>query len=351
MNNRTRYTGVMLAVVLLVFSGCSSTWPWHSDWGRSSSWSSLFAQKPTSPGLAVSPGGIPATNPVTSATQSVANSFKAAGDKVASALDVKPKVIPANDPSKLSSRPEQLTPALYVQAAQLSENQGATSQAKRQYEKALELDPRDVNTLVAMARFCDRQGQADEALRRYQQAHKLAPANTIVLNDLGLFHARHGNLDAALEALDQAVRLDSRNVRYRNNLAATMIEARRVAEAVDVLRVVHPEAVALFNTACLLAMKNETQPAAALLEQSLRIDPSQVAAREMLQQLRSAPQFTPSGIPPQGQPAVARNAPLGAPLETASRRNSTVWESTSAYDGAYRPFDLQDLPRKLPATQ
>jgi len=352
MNNRMRSAGITLAIALLGLAGCSSTPPWQSNWGHASSWSRFFGQKRTATSdFSIAPGGMPATDPLTSATQSVNKSLKAAGDRVASAFVVKPKVIPAYDPSNLSSRPEQLTPALYVHAAQLSEKQGAIVQATRQYEKALELDPTNVNTLVAMARFCDRQGQTDEALRRYQQARGLAPANTIVLNDLGLFYARHGNPDAALEALDQAVRLDSRNVRYRNNLAAALVESRRVAEAIDVLRGVHPEATALFNTACLLALKNQTQPATALLEQSLRIDPSQPEALEMLHEFRAQSLVAQAAVPPQNWPAVSPDLPLATRLETASRPRSNVWESTPAYEHGYEPVESASLPRKLPAPE
>ncbi len=344
MNNGMRSAGAAVASLLLAFAGCAPTLPWERDWGASTSSSSLGGV--THPSLtAAAP---PAANPFTAASQSVNKAFKSAGDKVAAALDVQPKVIPADDPAKLSSRPEQLTPALYVQAAQWSENQGTIEQAEQQFERALALDPRNVNTLIAFARFHDRQGNADEALRRYQQARSLAPTNTTVLNDLGLFHARRGDLAASLDALQQAVRLDPRNVRYRNNLAAALIESKRVSEAVDVLRTVHPEATALFNVACLLSMKNETQQAASLLEQSLRIDPSLVAASQMLQGIRNRDtMLAQPAMPPRGE-AATLNAPLQSRLETAYRSRPQVWESTPARDRSAGTFEPEDLPRKLP---
>ncbi len=355
MTNRMRSAGATVAGLWLALAGCSSSLPWERDWGHSTSSSRLGGQAGSSqggtthPSLAAAPGPAPAANPFTTATQSVNQAFKSAGDKVASALEVKPKVIPADDPAKLSSRPEQLTPELYVQAAQYSENQGSIAQARQQFERALELDPRNVNTLVAFARFHDRQGHADEALRRYQQARSLAPTNTMVLNDLGLFHARRGDLATSLETLQQAVRLDPRNVRYRNNLAAALIESQRVTEAVDVLRAVHPEATALFNAACLLSRKNETQQAAALLEQSLRIDPSLVAANQMLRQLRTSDaMLAQSAMPPRGDETATVDAPLTPRLETAYRSRPQVWESTPACDRTEEMLGLDDLPRKLP---
>jgi len=330
--------------------------PWEHDRGQPTSLSSFFdrdhsslAGSPsqngvTRPSLTATPSGASAASPLAAATQSVTNAFKSAGEKVSSALEVKPKVIPAADPAKLSSRPERLTPALYVQAAQWSEKQGAIPAATQQYEKALELDPRDVNALIAFARFQDRQGNGDEALQLYQQAHALAPTNTTVLNDLGLFYARRGNTDASLEMLQQAVRLDPRNVRYRNNLAAALIESRRVAEAIDVLRAVHPEATALFNAAYLLSLRNDTQQAATLLEQSLRIDPSLVAAQDMLRTLRSP-------ASPNMPPTEMRGVAEGPELNTACRSRVQVWESTPRREAPSEWPTSSLSPRNLPPVE
>ncbi len=356
MKNPMTRAGAAWACVLLLAAGCSSKMPWERDWGQPTSLSGFFGQDPSSlagstprnatprPSQTATPSAAPASNPVVAATESVTTAFKSVGDKVSSALEVKPKVIPAADPAKLSSLPERLSPALYIQAAQWSETQGAISTARQQYQKALELDPHDVNTLIAFARFQDRHDHGEEAQRLYQQAQALAPANATVLNDLGLFHARRGNLDASLNALQQAVRLDPRNVRYRNNLAAALIESRRVSEAIDVLRGVHPEAAALFNAACLLSLKNETQQAAALLEQSLRIDPSLVAAQDMLRQIRGpAAAIAAAAVPP--------DAGEGPDLNTAFRPRVEVWESTASRNGPSGLTTSGNSPRNLPPVE
>ncbi|NLF73369.1 MAG: tetratricopeptide repeat protein [Candidatus Anammoximicrobium sp.] len=369
MNNRKPLARVLWLCFLLFAAGCSSPLPWERDWGRSGSTSlsgffnpdrASLAGNPSHsatmhPSAAAAPSGAAAASPlsaatqsVTKATQSVTKAFKSAGEKVSSALDVKPKVIPASDPAKLSSAPARLTPALYVQAAQLSENQGAVEHARQQYEKALQLDPRDVNALIAFARFQDRQGNGDQALQLYHRAQGLAPTNTTVLNDLGLFHARRGNLSASLESFQTAVRLEPRNVRYRNNLAAALIESGRVAEGVDALRAVHPEATALFNAACLLSQKNQTQEAAALLEESLRIDPSLVAAQDMLQKLRGPAATIAS---PDRPPAERHGGQDGPELNTAFRNRIQVWESTARREVSPQLSSSNVLPRKLPSVE
>lgn len=356
MNNPVQRAKAAWACVLLLAAGCTSPAPWERPWGQSTSLAGFFGQDPSSsastpprggvtrPSQTATPSGLPAANPMVAASQSVTGAFKSVGEKFSSALEVKPKVIPAADPSKLSSRPEHLSPTLYLRAAQLSESQGAIPAARQQYEKALELAPHDVNTLIAFARFLDRHDQPDQALRLYQQARAAAPANTMVLNDLGLFYARRGNLTASLEVLHQAVRLDPRNVRYRNNLAAALIETRRVTEAIAVLKGVYPEATALYNAAYLLSLQNETQQAAALLEQSLRINPSLVAATDMLRQLRSP-------APSLAAPAISPRAADGPAWNTAMRDRAQIWESRAA-DNASASLTTSGLsPRKLPPVE
>ena len=112
---------------------------------------------------------------------------------------------------------------------------------------------------------------------------------------------------------------------------------------------VHPEATALFNVACLLSMKNETQQAASLLEQSLRIDPSLVAASQMLQGIRNRDtMLAQPAMPSSGDEAATLNAPLQSRLETAYRSRPQVWDSTPAHDRSAGTLEPDDLPRKLP---
>ena len=177
------------ACVLLLAAGCTSRMPWEHDWGQSTSCTSFVGQDPNSlvstpsrpsarssyrerprihdptawastpsqggvtlPSQNATPSDLPNANPLIAASHSVTSAFKSVGDMVSSALEVNPKMIPAADPAKLYSRPDHLTPAVYIEAAQLAESQGAIAEARQQYEKALVLNPRDVTALIAFAR-------------------------------------------------------------------------------------------------------------------------------------------------------------------------------------------------------
>jgi Flp pilus assembly protein TadD len=230
---------------------------------------------------------VAASTPSSSAspTASVSRVFRQVSTSVSNAFDRESPTASATDPSQLSSRPESLSPSLYVRAAAWSEDQGAISKAQQQYAKALELDPKNVKTLVAFARFHDRQGHDNEALQLYRQAHDLAPNDVVVLNDVGLFQARRRNFAPALEALQQAVQSQPRNIRYRNNLAGVLVQAGRADEAVRVLRGVHSEAVANLNVGHFLYLEKNHAEATAYFRQAAMLDPSLVAARDMLDQL------------------------------------------------------------------
>jgi tetratricopeptide (TPR) repeat protein len=309
MPRMTYASGGLICAALLV-AGCTTALPWQNPgrnatagggapMGATASTNSANEFRLQLP----SPGQPAAAAASRSDPSTFTGALTSARDKFVSAFEIKPKVIEAPDPSKLSSQPQRLDPALYVRAAQWSESQNAALTAKQQYEKALELDPNSVTALVGYARFHDRQGHPDESLRLYERARQIAPQNAMVWNDLGLLHVRRGNVSAALDALQRAVSLDAKNPRYRNNLAATWIEAQRPAEALAVLRGFYPEANALFNVGYLLYLKQDLTQAADYLQAARAADPTLVAAQHMLQQMQlSGGPLSAPGRP--GQPSV-----------------------------------------------
>ena len=293
-----------------------------------------------------------------SPTESMSRVFRQVSTSVSNVFEREPQTVSATDPARLSSRPESLSPALYVRAAAWSEDQGAISKAQQQYAKALELDPENVQTLVAFARFQDRQGRDDEALQLYRQANSVAPNNVLVLNDVGLFQARRRNFAPALEALRQAVQLEPQSIRYRNNLAGVLVQAGQANEAVSVLRAVHSEAIAKLNVGHFLYMEKNYSEATAYFRQASQLDPSLVAARDMLNQIGETGQENDPAVPHIAQAKTGRterNA-YSSPYRMVGTSNTAVGESRSGYDS--RLPQLPNAPthtnaaeaRRLPPT-
>jgi Flp pilus assembly protein TadD len=315
-------------------------------WGRDST--SVASSKPPA---AVSP------------SESVSKVFRQVNTSITGAFDFQPEKIPANDPTRLSDRPGKLSPRVYVRAAAWAEDQDAPHIAQAQYEKALELDPDNAHALVAFARFQDRQGNGDEALQLYKRALAAAPESQVVLNDMGIFYARRRELDSSLDFLSKAVQLAPDNVRYRNNLAGVLVMSGRPEDAVVVLQTIHPNAVAHMNVGHFLYMEKDVRGAASYFQQASQLDPSLVAARELLrriglseaQQARKAPDPPPSADP-EMTPPVASETSFSGPVRLSSVPQVTVDETPSddsetvSTDGESSETETpSDGPRRLPA--
>lgn len=276
----------LLLAITLGTAGCSAP-AQHTDYGLSG-----FTGK--------YPAGDTTTEPnwVSDFGSSLGKGVKAAGAKVAEALDVQPPPAPANDPASLASMPENLEPIVYVQFAHTAEQQGNHQAAKRYFERALEEAPYDISILVPCARFCDRHGMAELAVQVYEQALEAAPLEPLVLNDLGLLYARQGALDEALDHLQQAVQQQPDNVRYRNNLAHVQIALGNTTGALESLQAVLPAPTAHFNVALLLQEQGKMSQSCAHLTRAVELDPSFAAAMDLL--ARSQAQTYVAQLPVEG---------------------------------------------------
>ena len=227
---------------------------------------------------------------------------KKLGNQVSDSLTIKPRVTPAADPVSLASPAKQVPAEFYTQAAWCAEQQGNPTAAASQYEKALEISPRDLATLISYARFLDRSDRPDDAVRIYQRAQAVEPNTAMVWNDKGLFHARRSQWQPALTALNQAVALQPNQLRYRNNLAAVLVQTQHPEQAVLELEKVHPPAVARYNVGCVLCQLHNYAAAAEYFAQAVRIDPSLTAAQGMLAKLQP-PMGVPEDLPSQPAPS------------------------------------------------
>ncbi len=301
-----RNTAVWLGLLALLAStstGCSSGafGLWDTGWPMARNRGSetgvypgpSYASYSRSKSGANSPGpGQPI--PAKSFTQSVAESIQSTSSKIADALTLKPRVIPAADPIALSNKPDKVDPQVFVATGRMYESQGEAAMALEQYRKALKIAPNDMSALLCSARLYDRQGQYEEATRLYRVATTKHPENALAFNDLGLCYARQGQVQSSLEALQQAVRLEPTSKRYRNNLATVLVEAGRINEAYDHMARVHGPAAAHFNLGYLLYERNDRTRAEEHFSKALELDPSLKQASQMLEQIGANERATDS---------------------------------------------------------
>lgn len=289
---------------------------------------SLFGGGSPTPAAAPAATGAAAANPV-------AKAWKSTTSAVSSALTIKPKTLPADDPVSLETKPPKISASTYIATGRLLESRQEFAKAQLEYEKAVKAEPANLTALVSLARLQDRQGRPDLAIGTYQKALKAHPNSGLVYNDLGLCHARKRDLASAVAMLHKAVEIESGKPSYRNNLATVLVEAGRTDEALRQLQSVHSPAAAHYNLAFLLNHRGQADQARRHLQLALELDPGLTHAREMLAQISSGAQSVPAGAsempqlgisqpyqPEVSSPAVSAAAPQVGPLGQATGAQS-----------------------------
>jgi tetratricopeptide (TPR) repeat protein len=253
-------------------------------------------------------GGLGSAKPAASDNFLMASWKKTTAAVTGAAGAKTPLPAPEDDPLRLDRLPKRIGPEVYVGAARLLENQGKIEGAEGKYLEALQASPDDLSALVGLARLYDRAGQGAKAIDTYQLARKAHPTSSLVCNDLGLCYRRQKQLEKSLAAFRQAIELQPDNAKYRNNLAAALVEADRDDEALRALTEVSPPAVAEYNLAYLLQERGRPGDAITHLQRAVAIDPHLESAQDLLAQLGG-----------RELPAVASQEAAAASLQTASR--------------------------------
>lgn len=304
---------------------------------------------------------------------SISSGVKSGFSKVGNALTPSSKsATPApsreDDAISLKSK-SKAGPELYVAVARLYEQSGKPADAERQYVAALKLSPNYLPALLGYAQLKDRLGLPDDSLRLYEQAAKAYPREPSVYNNMGLCYARCKRYDQAVAAMARAVQLAPHNARYRNNIAAILVEQGRLDEAFAQLKEMHGEAAAYYNMGYLLNSKGRTDVATRYFSLALRADPSMTAAERWLQHLQRTatrqrlPQHPAAeGVkiivpPPTEQPAPRRLPPIPS-AEPATNGPALPGISPShasppvtSFPDAPMPPDRNPAVRPLPRTE
>lgn len=277
---------------------------------------------------------------------------------VASMKEYSPDMFSGNKPNPVAAAapssdvpfdPKKPTPELHVSLAQYAHRSGQIPQARQHYQKALAMDPKNLDALLGAARLEDREGRLDVAQMLYQRAAKAHPQSATAQNDLALCYARRGDLPTAARMLDQAVRLEPRKALYRNNSAKVLVEMNQVKPAMDHLMAVHTPAVANYNMAVLLNDRGRGAEAVPFLSQAISVDPAMQPAHEMLAQLTApmTPRYEHS-IVAQQQPTMPAPAAYGGESilptpEAVAAMPNAPWIAPA---GATQPVD--SAPMLLP---
>jgi tetratricopeptide (TPR) repeat protein len=115
--------------------------------------------------------------------------------------------------------------------------QGKWAEAKPIFERALEVDPRDVESLRGMGLILLREEkQPDRAADYFRRAVEAAPGSVQDWSNLGAAHLEARRFEDAREALERAVELAPRDPRALFNLATCLERLDRDARAAETWR-------------------------------------------------------------------------------------------------------------------
>jgi eukaryotic-like serine/threonine-protein kinase len=115
-------------------------------------------------------------------------------------------------------------PAVYVTLGRIHEMTGKHDLAMQEFQRVLDLNPRDVGALSGIARSYENAGRIQEAESVYNKAAALRPDYWEGYNNLGNFLDRHQKYPEAIAAYRQAIELTPDNAEVYMNLGNTYLD-------------------------------------------------------------------------------------------------------------------------------
>jgi tetratricopeptide (TPR) repeat protein len=248
------------------------------------------------------------------------------------------------DPISLEFESGPASPALYVSMAQMADQGGNSAHARGMYQKALQLDSKNLDALLGLARLEDREGNLEPALQLYQQAVTHHPQDARALNDLALCHARCGQMQQSLQLLTKAVQMNPTKALYRNNIAKVLIELNQFEPAMGHLMAVNEPAVANYNMAALLQERGRTAEAIPFLQNAVAIKPNMPEANKLLASL--------TGTAPANQVMAAAGPAVQSPISVSAPMRTPVMQvsNNDITPTPYTPAETQAATFSYPST-
>jgi tetratricopeptide (TPR) repeat protein len=208
---------------------------------------------------------------------------------------------PPLPPAPVAAAPTKLKPTTYVTmgtvAEQVAEDpdrppperDAARQQARQNYNKAIEIDPKHAPAYAALARSYALTSERDRSEAMFQKAQTLAPKDASIVFEHGQCLARAKDWDGAAKWLAQAAQMDPNNLQCQKLLGFTLARAGRYDDGLAALSRCMPEAEARYNLARMLQHNQQPVAAQQQLQMALRADPNFEPARAMLGEPSATP--------------------------------------------------------------
>jgi tetratricopeptide (TPR) repeat protein len=172
---------------------------------------------------------------------------------------------------------------------------GNAAAAREDAEQAVELDPSNASSLIALSRALEAANQLEEAIAASEQALALQPSSWRHLQRIGIVLMRAGKPVEAMAPIDRACQL-SESKEACANLACTLQQSGRLAEAAATAEYVASLPASrwgFYNIACYQALAGKRREALESLRRSIELGfaDSLIKTDTDLDPLRDDPEF------------------------------------------------------------
>jgi tetratricopeptide (TPR) repeat protein len=174
--------------------------------------------------------------------------------------------------------------------------------ARQAYQKALQVDPNNLEAFRHLGRLYAKNGDYDRAFDTYKKAMAKHPKDGVLWYDLGMCHQRRKEFPESVRCLTKALELDPENREYQKKLGFTLAWMGQIDQGLAHLTRAQGAALAHYGIARVLLQRDQVEPARHHLRIALRENGNLEAARELLTSLES-----PVASNGQRDPRMARN--------------------------------------------
>lgn len=249
----------------------------------------------------------------------------------------KSKIHQASYEEKVPDAPgEPKNPArLKVAYGRLMEETGQLAEARKSYQSALELQPKDIEAILGLARLDQAAGNLEQAEAGFRKAVKLAPDSSLTQYSLGQFYGSQERWDEAVEALTKAMLAEPNETQTRYALAVALVHTGNVEAALPHFIRTIGDAEAHYNVGLILHQKGQLEDSERHFALAVSKKPELVAAQNWLAHVRQERQ----------SPAIAveSTAPSGrnSDILPAGHRTYSAEDSQTPPKGAPLPYSLR----------
>lgn len=169
-------------------------------------------------------------------------------------------------------------PGTYVTLGRIHDETGKHDLAVQEFQRTLELNPRDADALSGMAHAYENAGRIADAEAAYKKATALRPDYWDGYNSLGLFYDRQRRFDEAIAQIRHAVDLTPDNSQAYFNLGAVYLDTadpKKIPDAENALRkslALSPSYPAFANLGYLYLQQKRYAESAAMTEKALQLN-------------------------------------------------------------------------------